>query len=887
MYPDSRSGGGGRRRAFALSALGVAAALVVELLIARSPATRLSLTPFSLSVALAVWLGGFGPGIFALLLSALAIDFYFVGPGTLLDFRTSSEAAVLFIYVTGWLGFCVIADRVHRRNERGRQRRVDAERASRQATRIAELTAALAQARTPAAVIDASVQEPMHALGADAALFLLVSAETGALEVARTIGYESTEREARGRAAAAASKGAASDAVERGAPVLVETRDALVAEYGPRPDRELRAIAAIPLLVGSRVVAVIQLEFHASRFFTADDREYLFTLAPRAAQTLDRAWQHEAALRARADAEALRARADQELTDRQEAENALRASETRYRALAARTSRLHDLTAAMSEAVTLEGVAKAIVRHGRIAVGATSGELQMLVENGTVFETLDRDGDAREPDRRRRMAVEPGLCATEAVETRQPVFVASFSEWQQRYSRSASIAAGGGYASVATLPLLVEGRAIGVLAFHFTVPVNFDDEYRALLVSVAQHCAQAVDRARLYEAAQHARAEAETANRLKDEFVSLVSHELRTPLNAMLGWTAMLQQGAVEPAITTRALQSIHDNATRQARLIDELLDFSRIVSGRMKLDIAEVDLRRLLRGVIESMIPSAAASGVELDVATIPSLKVTGDAGRLEQVFFNLIGNAIKFTPRGGRIGLDVRPDGDVVEIRVSDTGAGIPPEFLPHVFDRFRQADDAAARAHGGLGLGLSIVRELVEAHRGRVHVESAGRGHGSTFTVTLPLSTAAVILPEPADSASVPVPARLDGVRVLVVDDEADARQLMAVALEECGAAVSQAGSAHDALTLLEGGDVDVLLADLVMPQEDGIALIRKVRASSAPNVASIPAAAVSGRTRQEERREALAAGFHVHVSKPVDAAQLADTVARLVRGNATVH
>jgi signal transduction histidine kinase len=319
----------------------------------------------------------------------------------------------------------------------------------------------------------------------------------------------------------------------------------------------------------------------------------------------------------------------------------------------------------------------------------------MLVENGTVFETLDRDGDAREPDRRRRMAVEPGLCATEAVETRQPVFVASFSEWQQRYSRSASIAAGGGYASVATLPLLVEGRAIGVLAFHFTVPVNFDDEYRALLVSVAQHCAQAVDRARLYEAAQHARAEAETANRLKDEFVSLVSHELRTPLNAMLGWTAMLQQGAVEPAITTRALQSIHDNATRQARLIDELLDFSRIVSGRMKLDIAEVDLRRLLRGVIESLIPSAAASGVELDVATIPSLKVTGDAGRLEQVFFNLIGNAIKFTPRGGRIGLDVRPDGDVVEIRVSDTGAGIPPEFLPHVFDRFRQADDAAARA------------------------------------------------------------------------------------------------------------------------------------------------------------------------------------------------
>jgi signal transduction histidine kinase len=309
------------------------------------------------------------------------------------------------------------------------------------------------------------------------------------------------------------------------------------------------------------------------------------------------------------------------------------------------------------------------------------------------------------------------------------------------------MAADGGYVSSATLPLLVEGTAIGVLAFYFTVPVNFDEEYRALLGSVAQHCAQALDRARLYEAAQHARAEAETANKLKDEFVSIVSHELRTPLNAMLGWTSMLQQGTLDEATASRALQSIHDNATRQARLIDELLDFSRLKSGRMRLDMEDIDLRDLLRGIVESIIPAAAGKGVELDLSPVPALKLHGDPRRLEQVFFNLLGNALKFTPREGRVSVGVRIADGSAEICVTDTGAGIDPAFLPHVFDRFRQADNVSRRTDAGIGLGLSIAKELVEAHDGRITAESGGTGRGSTFVVTLPIASG------PAEEAARP--------------------------------------------------------------------------------------------------------------------------------------
>jgi signal transduction histidine kinase len=333
--------------------------------------------------------------------------------------------------------------------------------------------------------------------------------------------------------------------------------------------------------------------------------------------------------------------------------------------------------------------------------------------------------------------VAPGLCATEAVRTRQPVFVTSFDQWQESYARSAALAADGGYVSSATLPIVVAGTVAGVLAFHFTAPVNFDDDYRDLLESVARHCGQAMERARLYEAADVARAAAELANRQKDEFVSIVSHELRTPINAILGWTSMLQDHLLDEEGTKRALQSITDNANRQVRLVEDLLDFSRLQSGRMKLEFEDVDLSEVMRRVGESMFPVAKAAGLQLEMSPLPSAVVRGDARRLEQVFLNLLGNAVKFTPEQGRVGVEVMTDGEHVEIRVSDTGPGIDPEFVPHLFEAFSQAGETSGRRYGGVGLGLSIAKELVEAHNGRIAAESAGVGRGATFLVTLPVS------------------------------------------------------------------------------------------------------------------------------------------------------
>jgi len=726
---------------YALSVLWVAVAAWFEWLIAHSRAGLLSLTPFGLAIGISGVLGGFGPGALAVLLSAIALNVLLVSGGPFLTFRSPTDAFVFVVFCAGWLAFCLVVDRIYRRAERDRRERHAAQHLRTQAERIAQLTDALSRARTPEAVMEAAVQEPLHAFAADAALLLVVGHDDEPLHLARAVGYRAPEREARADLPLSASS-PARDAIARGAIVAIETLDGYAKEYPEHvhtPAAEgFRAIATVPLLTGSRAIAVVQLEFRLPRAFTKDDRLYLSTLGVRAAQALERAWQLEAAVRAREEADALRARADEQLLERHGIEQALRTSETRYRSLAARTGRLHALAAALSEAVTLEAVAHAIVTHGRLVTGATNGEVALLAEEGSVFETLYSDAPNHSHRSWSRYRAEPGLCATHAVEAREPVLISSFEEWQERYSRSAAVAADGGFVSSATLPLLAEGRAIGVLTLHFTAPVNFDDEYRNLLISVAQHSAQALDRARLYEATQQAKAEAETANRLKDDFVSIISHELRTPLNAMLGWTAMLRKGSLDSTTSSRALQSIHDNATRQARLVDELLDFSRLQSGRLSLDIEAFDLRRLLRDVVESMIPSAAARGVDLDLAPVPPVQLRGDPRRLEQVFFNVLGNALKFTDSGGRVTMRASLSGGSVHVRVTDTGAGIEPGFLPHVFERFRQGERATSRRYGGVGLGLSIARELVEAHGGRISAESEGAGRGATFVIALPVES-----------------------------------------------------------------------------------------------------------------------------------------------------
>lgn len=878
-------GSAGSLGAYGVTVPAVALGLWAALAIARTDARVLAAAPLALAVALSAAYGGVGPGLFALFQASLGIDYFLIEPGRLFHDLSAAQGAALIVFIAGWSFFSLLTGVVVRQTHRIRQACDTAESSSVHAARMTQLTSALAQARTPRAAIEAAVQEALYATRANAGALLLVSSDDRTATVVRAVGY--TEGQIADEVGLA-DAGPLGDAVGRGVPVIMESRAAKLAEYPPAAGESradaFQALAVVPLLIGSRVVAVLRLDFSEPRVFTQHDREYLLALAHGGAQALDRTWQLEVAERGRADAEHLRAQADLQLAERAIVEQALRASETRYRSLAARTSRLHALSAALSEAVTIGAVARAVVTHGRTVVGATAAEVLLLAGDNTHLERLDAepvDGGVDSTD----VLLDDGVCATAAVDSGRPVFVASFDDWQRRFWRSASIAADGGYQSSATLPLLVEGAPIGVLAFHFTVPVNFDDDYQALLVSVAQHCAQAIDRARLYESTQRARAEAERANRIKDEFVSIVSHELRTPLNAILGWTTMLQSGALPPEKSARALRSVHENASRQARLIDELLDFSRVTSGRASLELEDVDMRELIRGVAESMIPSAVARTVELHLSAVPPVHVTGDRRRLEQVFFNLIDNALKFTPPGGRIAIDVRVGNGQVNVQVSDNGDGIDPDFLPHVFDRFRQADSTTSRTHGGLGLGMSIARQLVEAHNGQISAASEGKGCGSMFTVQLPTlaspsESAAQEPVAPVSHDETPRPAvRLDGVRVLVVDDEADAREMMAAALESSGAEVQIAGSTRSAVDILERTVVDVLLSDIAMPEEDGFALIRHVRGSHARHVAAIPAAAVTAFSGVEARDRALAAGFQLHLAKPLEPVDLVRAVERL--------
>jgi K+-sensing histidine kinase KdpD/ActR/RegA family two-component response regulator len=873
--------------AYALACGLFGVALWLELLLGRA-GPEFRFLAFSLAVALSAWYGGLGPGVLAVLLAFVASDYLLLGPGALLRFDSYDQVIALVGFALGWLAVCLAFHTTYQRVQRERNARDDAARAAAQSDRIAQLTAALAQARTPSGVIEASVQEPLKALRADAAMLLLIGEDRTSASIARAVAYRSTPREQQEQISLLIQS-PVRDAVQRGAPVIPESLDTQRADHPGLTGNVLsdyQATIAVPLVVRRRVVAVVRLDFTATRLFTAHDREYLSLLGPTAAHALDRAWQYESAQRGRAEAEALRERADQELVERQKTELALRASETRYRALATRTTRMHELTAALSEAVTVNAVARAVVQYGSVLVGAVTSAVSILIDNGTRFDTLNVGQSDAASGGASTFAAETGLCVTDAVQTGEPVFVASWAESQERYWRSASLAADAAHVSCAVLPLLVEGTAIGALEFNFSVPVNFDAEYRALLISVALHCAQALDRARLYESAQRARGEAETANRLKDDFLSIVSHELRTPLNAVVGWASLLRQKAVSPEMTTRALQSIYENAVRQSKLIDDLLDVSRIATGQATLDLEEVDLASLITGVVESVTPAAASHQVDVSIRSMPPAVVRADRRRLEQVFFNLLGNALKFTPSGGRIVIEATCVDSLVEVRVTDTGAGIAPEFLPYVFDRFRQGDPSRTRSHGGLGLGLSIARQFVEAHGGSITVESPGLQQGTTFSVKLALVSRRTDHELPPGGARSPAGAtgvpRLDGITVLVVDDESDAREIMAHALQACGARVTVAGGARDAFNVLVSTDIDVLLSDIAMPDEDGYSLIRRVRASPNARLATIPAVAVTAHAQQAEREQAFAAGFQRHLAKPVEPVDLARAVDQLVHG-----
>jgi signal transduction histidine kinase/ActR/RegA family two-component response regulator len=387
-----------------------------------------------------------------------------------------------------------------------------------------------------------------------------------------------------------------------------------------------------------------------------------------------------------------------------------------------------------------------------------------------------------------------------------------------------------------------------------------------------------------------ARQEAEEANRLKDEFVATVSHELRTPLHAILGWARMLRAGGLDQQTIEKAVGTIERSAENQAHLVEDLLDMSRLLSGKLRLDIHTLDPAIIINAAIETVRPAAAARSIAVRVQLDPAVsQISGDPNRLQQIIWNLLSNAVRFTPVGGTVSLKLAQDETHIIISVSDTGQGISPEFLPYVFERFRQADSSIIRRHGGLGLGLAIVRHLVELHGGSVMADSAGAGTGATFTVRLPLIPAHVVPAPTTDSAQAvdwppleginPI---LQGLSILVVDDEEDARQLIQHVLTSYGANVITASSANEALDSISRQLPklpDLIVSDIGMSGEDGYSLIRKIRHMQLGTRDSLPAVALTAYARSQDRMRAIAAGFQHHVTKPVEPAELATVIASL--------
>jgi CheY-like chemotaxis protein/two-component sensor histidine kinase len=381
-------------------------------------------------------------------------------------------------------------------------------------------------------------------------------------------------------------------------------------------------------------------------------------------------------------------------------------------------------------------------------------------------------------------------------------------------------------------------------------------------------------------------AAAEEANRLKDEFLAVLSHELRTPLNAILGWARMLRAGTLRDADIPRALETIERNAQAQAQLIEDLLDVSRIVSGKLRLDMRPVDIGEVVEEAIDTVRPTADARGVTLTAAVTHAGPVSGDAQRLQQIVWNLLSNSIKFTPAGGTVQIRVEQAGSMVRIIVTDSGQGIDADFLPHVFDRFRQASSMPGQTRRkGLGLGLAIVRHLVEAHAGNVSASSDGPGKGATFTVELPVMVGRTVLstepPKGYPHTSLETTLSLEGVRLLVVDDDTDAREMLKVALEQYGAQVHVASSADDAFAAASVNCPDVLVSDIEMPDTSGYDLIRRLRQSDNPQLRRVPAVALTAYARTEDRVKALLAGFQTHVPKPVEPAELVTVIASLAQ------
>jgi PAS domain S-box-containing protein len=679
---------------------------------------------------------------------------------------------------------------------------------------------------------------------------------------------------------------------------------------------DVKSVMIVPLIARQQILGTFTLATAESgRRYSAADLSLAEDLARRAALAIDSARLYRAI---------------------QEAQQATEQT-------ANRTARLQKITAALSEALTPDQVADVVVNQGIAALEASAGSVVLLADQGLSLRVVSAIGYPPEVVQLwQSFSVTAPAPLAKTVRTGEALFFETVEAMLTDYPQLKDTIAITSNGAFVCIPLNVEGRTLGGMGLSFQSPQTFSEADQAFMLTLGQQCAQAIARAQLYSAEQAARSAAESANRVKDEFLAVLSHELRTPLNPILGWTQLLKSRKLDEQTAVRALDTIERNAKLQAQLVEDLLDVSRILQGKLKLTFCPVNLISTIQAAIETVCLSAEAKSIQLNFQVVDdafeqdtfeqgiatstanrqatgvkpvvvnkllhsSFQVSGNPARLQQIVWNLLSNAIKFTAEGGRVDirLELMQQGEgaiakYAQITVSDTGVGINPEFIPYLFDYFRQADSATTRRFGGLGLGLAIVRHLVELHGGTVSAESLGEGHGATFKVSFPLwqgssngaqnflGRESGLYPtsyQEIESTFSIFHASLTGIRVLVVDDEPDTRELLTFLLRQAGAEAIATASAEAALRALDQAlpeaRPNVLLSDIGMPDTDGYMLIEQVRARSPEQGGNLPAIALTAYAAEYDQQRAIAAGFQTHLAKPIEPQQLIEAIVQLIR------